>query len=148
MDAKKIHLIILGNGSKMSRMFVVAMTTVPNASFQLDAYCRRAIFKFISVCFINRERCFFFSFLAWFSCERTHFFPLPNLPLHPLFVHSPWIFLLSIIFSSLLQQKFLHFYNYLIIVLPIHFQYFHVFQFLFKTASSLSRAACLLTFFT
>jgi hypothetical protein len=45
MDAKKIHLIILGNGSKMSRMFVVAMTTVPNASFLLDVRQRRAIFK-------------------------------------------------------------------------------------------------------
>jgi hypothetical protein len=45
MDAKKIHLIILGNGPKMSRMFVVAMTTVPNASFLLDVRQRRAIFK-------------------------------------------------------------------------------------------------------
>jgi hypothetical protein len=45
MDAKKIHLIILGNGSKISRMFVVAMTTVSNASFLLDVRQRRAIFK-------------------------------------------------------------------------------------------------------
>jgi hypothetical protein len=29
----------------MSRMFVVAMTTVPNASFLLDVRQRRAIFK-------------------------------------------------------------------------------------------------------
>jgi hypothetical protein len=102
-------------------MYFVVVATVPNASFQLDAYCRRAIFKFISVCFINRERCFFFHFLLGFLLNGPTSF-LCQICLSTLYSST-------LLGSSFFQKFSLHYFNrnfYIRITILLSFFVFHL----------------------